>query len=198
MNRATLLVLALAGSVVFPWDPALLPGPMPRDVTPTPADLPVDGPHYTRINVGFPCNEETCDAWLFMPKSASGRVPVVVMAHGLGVQKDFGLDAYGQKFSQAGFAAFVFDYRTFGGSTGEPRHLVSPKRHLQDWQSAVEFVRTNLTNKVDKDKVILWGSSFGGGHALVTAAALDGQVAGVIAQVSCGMDQPARFNNYIS
>jgi pimeloyl-ACP methyl ester carboxylesterase len=105
------------------------------------------------------------------------------MAHGLGAQKDFGLDEYGQKFSAAGFAVLAFDYRTFGGSTGEPRHWVSPKRHLEDWKSAIEFVKSNLTDRVDEDKIILWGSSFGGGHAIVTAAELGGQVAGVIAQV---------------
>lgn len=35
----------------------------------------------------------------------------------------------------------VFDYRTFGGSDGEPRQWVSPRRHLQDWRAAVRFVQ---------------------------------------------------------
>ncbi len=38
----------------------------------------------------------------------------------------------------------VFDYRTFGGSDGEPRHWVSPRRHLQDWRAAVRFVQVGL------------------------------------------------------
>ena len=35
----------------------------------------------------------------------------------------------------------VFDYRTFGGSDGEPRHWVSPRRHVEDWRAALAFVK---------------------------------------------------------
>jgi len=31
-------------------------------------------------------------------------------------------------------------HRGFGGSDGEPRHWVSPTRHLQDWEAAFDFV----------------------------------------------------------
>jgi alpha-beta hydrolase superfamily lysophospholipase len=106
------------------------------------------------------------------------------MAHGLGGQKDFGLDRYGQMFSKEGIAVFIFDYRTFGGSSGEPRHWVSPKRHVQDWHSAVAYIQSALSDKVDSQKIILWGTSLAGGHALVTAGNLTDQIAGVIAQAS--------------
>lgn len=101
-----------------------------------------------------------------------------------GAQKDFGLAAYGERFAAGGLASFIFDYRTFGGSEGEPRHWVSPKRHLQDWQSAYDYVTGQLGGAVDTSKVLLWGTSFGGGHALVTAAKLKENVTAVVAQVS--------------
>lgn len=101
-----------------------------------------------------------------------------------GAQKDFGLAAYGERFAAAGLASFIFDYRTFGGSEGEPRHWVSPNRHLADWRSAVDFVTSQLGDKVDGSKLLLWGTSFGGGHALTTAARLGGNVTAVVAQVS--------------
>eukprot|EP00878_Enallax_costatus_P038669 GHUV01044078.1.p1 GENE.GHUV01044078.1~~GHUV01044078.1.p1 ORF type:complete len:148 (-),score=29.23 GHUV01044078.1:18-461(-) len=106
-----------------------------------------------------------------------------------GAQKDFGLAAYGEKFAGAGLASFIFDYRTFGGSDGEPRHWVSPNRHLADWQSAVDYVTSQLGDKVDTSKLLLWGSSFGGGHAITTAARLGDNVTAVVAQASLSCTQ---------
>lgn len=50
---------------------------------------------------------------------------------GMGAQKDMGLSFYAEAFASGGLAAFVFDYRSFGGSDGEPRQWVSPSRHVQ-------------------------------------------------------------------
>lgn len=79
-----------------------------------------------------------------MPKSTGGSPPpVVVLAHGLGSQKDFGLHLYADLFASDGFATFVFDYRTFGGSEGEPRHWVSSRRHIEDWFAAINYVKAS-------------------------------------------------------
>ncbi|MEG2432685.1 MAG: alpha/beta hydrolase, partial [Acinetobacter sp.] len=52
------------------------------------------------------------------------------------------MPAFTQRFAEAGYAIFAFDYRGFGESEGWPRHWVSPKRHLEDWQAALNFVKT--------------------------------------------------------
>jgi alpha-beta hydrolase superfamily lysophospholipase len=54
------------------------------------------------------------------------------MAHGFAAEKTFGLAAYAERFAAEGIAVYVFDYRCFGDSDGQPRNLVSPSRHLQD------------------------------------------------------------------
>lgn len=101
-----------------------------------------------------------------------------------GCQKDFALAQYGEKFAQAGFASFIFDYRTFGGSEGLPRHWASPARHLDDYMSAVQYVKEQLGGEVDVSKLNLWGSSFSGGHVLTLAGSkLRDEVTAVIAQV---------------
>jgi alpha-beta hydrolase superfamily lysophospholipase len=185
MSPATILLLFLAGLVVLPWDPALIPGPLQANPAPTPADQPIDDPAFERRVFMFPCSEEQCSAWLYLPKGVE-RPPVVVLAHGLGAQKDFGLGTYSEAFARNGIAAFVFDYRGFGGSTGEPRHWISPQRHLEDYRSAVAYIRSNLTHVVNPDQMVLWGTSLAGGHALVTAERLGSKVVkGVIAHVSC-------------
>lgn len=69
------------------------------------------------------------------------RAPVVIMGHGIGGQKDMALHGFANRFASAGIAAVIFDYRTFGGSDGEPRHWVSPTRHLEDWDAAIKHVQ---------------------------------------------------------
>jgi alpha-beta hydrolase superfamily lysophospholipase len=63
------------------------------------------------------------------------------MAHGMGAQKDIGLWMYAERFCESGMAVVAFDYRCFGGSTGLPRHWVSPKRHLEDFEAVVQHVK---------------------------------------------------------
>jgi pimeloyl-ACP methyl ester carboxylesterase len=101
------------------------------------------------------------------------------MAHGLGGIKEVGLPPFAERFCAAGYACLVFDYRYFGTSGGEPRELLDIPSQLEDWRAAVVFARS-LPN-IDPDRVIVWGTSFGGGHAIVTAAN-DNRVAAAIAQ----------------
>ena len=46
------------------------------------------------------------------------------MAHGFSGVREQRLDAYAERFAQAGLAVLVFDYRHFGASGGEPRQLL--------------------------------------------------------------------------
>jgi pimeloyl-ACP methyl ester carboxylesterase len=101
------------------------------------------------------------------------------MAHGLGAVKEMRLDAYAERFAAAGYAALVFDYRHFGGSTGQPRQLLDVGRQLKDWKSALAWARS--CRDVDGSRLVVWGTSFGGGHAIWIAAE-DGNVAAAIAQ----------------
>lgn len=133
-------------------------------------------------DVHFPCGEERCHAWLYLPAASlpeAAPPPVIVMAHGLGAVKTLRLPAFAECFQADGYACLVFDYRHFGDSEGEPRELLSIRRQREDWQAAVAFARS--LPEVDGSRVVLWGTSFGGGHAIATAAD-DHDVAAAIAQ----------------
>jgi fermentation-respiration switch protein FrsA (DUF1100 family) len=132
-----------------------------------------------RIDAYFYSKGLKCSAWLYLPDGEE-KPPVIVMAHGFAGQKDFGLQPYAEYFAGKGLAVFLFDYRNFGGSEGEPRNLVNPWRHLNDWKAAISHVR-NLIN-VDGMRMALWGTSFSGGHVLVTAAK-DKGIRAVVSQV---------------
>ena len=107
--------------------------------------------------------------------TSRGR-PCVVMAHGLGGTKDAGLEPYAERFAAAGADVVVFDYRGFGTSDGEPRHVVDHRRHREDYQAVVAHARA--LPGVDPDHIVLWGTSYSGGH-VIAVAAKDPLIAGV-------------------
>lgn len=133
----------------------------------------------TRIDVSFLSGGERCRAWLYLPTGAVTPPPVVVLGHGLGGTREMRLDAFAERFAQAGIAALAFTYRHFGDSDGAPRQLLSIRRQIQDWEGALAFVRGR--SDVDGSRVALWGSSFGGGHAL-TVASRHPELRAVVAQ----------------
>ena len=130
-------------------------------------------------NVDFELRGSRCAAWLYLPKGVA-RPPVVIMAHGFGAERTFGLQPFAERFAQAGLAAFVFDYRCFGDSEGEPRNWISPRRHLEDWEAALAHIKS-LT-AIEASRIALWGTSFSGGHVIVIAARHP-ELSAVIAQV---------------
>lgn len=132
-----------------------------------------------REEITFESCGERCVGWLYRP-SGPGPHPGVVMAHGFAATREAGLAPIAERFAAAGFAALVFDYRHFGESGGVPRQLLSIRRQLQDCAAALAFMRS--VPDVDPERVALWGSSFGGGHAL-TVAAQDMRLAACVAQI---------------
>jgi len=120
-----------------------------------------------------------------------GRRPCVVMAHGFTGTMDSGLMPFAERFAEAGLDALVFDYRHFGQSDGEPRQLLSIRSQLEDYAAAIAFARA--LEDVDPDRIVVWGSSYSGGHVIPVAVA-DGRVAAVISQVPA-MDGAAALLN---
>ncbi len=131
-----------------------------------------------RRDVHFKSGKDHCHAWLYLPSLSSSKPPpVIVMAHGLGGIKKLRLDAFAERFCAAGYACLVFDYRYFGESEGEPRELLSIKRQLEDWQAAIVYAST--LSEVDGTRIAIWGTSFGGGHVIATAAVTSSVVAAI-------------------
>jgi pimeloyl-ACP methyl ester carboxylesterase len=132
----------------------------------------------TRTDITFTSADTRCAAWLYLPDTALAA-PVIVMAHGLGSVRTMRLDAYAERFTHAGYACLVFDYRHFGASDGTPRQLLDIAKQLDDWKAAIAYARAS--DAVDGTRIVVWGTSFSGGHALAAAAA-DGRVSAVISQ----------------
>lgn len=122
-----------------------------------------------------------CGAW-HLSATASGHTadgdrPCVVMAHGFGGTRDTGLLDYAQGFAAAGLDVLVFDYRGFGTSEGSTRQRVSYRRQREDYHAAVAAART--LPGVDPERIVLWGTSYSGGHVVPVAVA-DGRIAAIV------------------
>ncbi len=136
-------------------------------------------PAYRQLKLDFPCGEGRCTGYLHLPRDGEFP-PVVLMGGGLATEWRFGSQGFIEKFTAAGIATFNFDYRSFGESGGEPRQVIDVAQQLEDWRSALAFLRTR--QDINAQRIALWGSSLGGGHAL-SIGAEDAQVKAVLAQV---------------
>jgi len=136
---------------------------------------------FTKTDIYFYSGHENerCSGW-FYKLQTSDQLPCIILGHGFSGTKQMQLGAFAEKFVHSGYHALVFDYRHFGESEGHPRQLLNIKKQHEDWHSAIQFAKT--LDSVDHTKIILWGSSFSGGH-VIEIGALHPDIAAVISQV---------------
>ncbi|KFZ41531.1 MULTISPECIES: alpha/beta hydrolase [Thermoactinomyces] len=125
------------------------------------------GNSFQREDVDFYSKGTRCSAWLYLPASDK-KCPIIVMAHGLGGTREMRLYEYAERFAEAGYACFLFDYRNFGASDGNKRQLINVKMQLEDWNNAIEYVKKD--NRIDGENLLLFGTSFSGGHVIWLSA----------------------------
>lgn len=115
---------------------------------------------------------ESLRGWLWLRfTNYTSAPPVVVLAPGFGATQDMTLQSYAQTLAENGIAALTFDYRSFGLSDGEPRHIFSVKSALNDWRTVIERItESGLGGLVDRQTIGLLGTSMSGGYVLTLAA----------------------------
>lgn len=121
---APLVIFGIASAVLgilvtLPWESEIYEGfEWVPGHTENTGDLNTD--KYSRRTIHFTSQGDKIEAWLYMPhantaeesgESVHGKVPIVIMAHGMGAQRDFGLHKNAEAFASHGFAIMVFDYR---------------------------------------------------------------------------------------
>src|SRR5246127_5288648 len=104
----------------------------------------------------------------------------IVMCPGFGGVKAH-IDPYAALFAEAGFAVLNYDNRGFGTSEGEPRQELNVFKQLTDLRDAITFAESQPEFDTSQGFGV-WGSSFSGGLAIVTAAN-DPRVRCVVAQI---------------
>ncbi len=127
--------------------------------------------------------------------------PSILLCHGWGGTKDH-LSRYAEKFAAAGFFAMTFDYRGWGESDGRIipvcgspqlteagerdlkvqvlREIVDPVDQTTDIRNCLAALASEPG--VDPARIGIWGTSYGGGHA-VFIAGTDDRIKAVVAQI---------------
>jgi dienelactone hydrolase len=127
--------------------------------------------------------------------------PAILLCHGWGGLKDH-LARYAEKFARAGYVSMTFDYRGWGESDGRIiatrdapplleagernlvvrvlREIVDPVDQTTDIRNCLA-VLSSETN-VDSRRIGIWGTSYGGGHAVFTGGN-DDRIKAIVAQI---------------
>eukprot|EP00516_Mucochytrium_quahogii_P003235 CAMPEP_0203749824 /NCGR_PEP_ID=MMETSP0098-20131031/4228_1 /ASSEMBLY_ACC=CAM_ASM_000208 /TAXON_ID=96639 /ORGANISM=" , Strain NY0313808BC1" /LENGTH=332 /DNA_ID=CAMNT_0050638935 /DNA_START=179 /DNA_END=1177 /DNA_ORIENTATION=+ len=128
------------------------------------------------------------------------KLPAILLCHGWGGKRAHLDFSYATKFAQAGFIVLTFDYRGWGDSDGVlvpaekhtnnagvvdmkvrvVRKVIDPEWQLRDVNSALNFFMS--VPNVDTSRIGIWGSSFGGGHALAMGAQ-DDRIKCIVCQI---------------
>ena len=134
-----------------------------------------------KISSHFVVEQQRLQAYFHKPDGdTEERLSIVVMGNGYATEWQFGTEMFIKAFTDAGIATLNFDYRSFGESEGLPRQLVDIPGQQEDFLMAVNHAKEQTW--VDPSRIVIWGSSLGGGHAISVAAKLSGACA-MVAQV---------------
>jgi dienelactone hydrolase len=134
--------------------------------------------------------------------AADEKLPGILMIHGWGGSKTHLNKAYAPQFARLGFVVMTFDFRSWGESDGflladgplptvetmsevtvkgqHVRSIVNPLKMVDDARAALSYFvgEPNL----QANNIGVWGTSLGGGVALVTAAN-DPRVKALVSQI---------------
>jgi len=136
--------------------------------------------------------------------------PALLLCHGWGGLKD-NLARYAETFARAGYLTMTFDYRGWGDSDGRIvatrdvpplleageqvltvrvlREIVDPIDQTTDVKNCLALLASEPC--VDTARIGIWGTSYGGGHAVFTAGN-DDRIRAVVAQIG-GFGFPDRY-----
>lgn len=147
---------------------------MTREV---PTLLPVA---FTARKSTFLFSGANCAATLYVPQDANTPRPAILMVGGWGSVQQALTEPFINRFLAAGYLVMEFDFPGWGRSAGWPRQHINPWQRVRCASAALAHLKAQA--EVDADRIVLWGTSFGGGHA-VDLATLHADLQGVIAQV---------------
>lgn len=121
--------------------------------------------------VTFQSEGETLVGNLYLPASyqPGEQLPTVVVTGAWITIKEQMPAIYAQKLADRGFAAFAFDFRSYGESSGKLRNFESPTAKITDIKNAVAFLRT--VDAVDGDRIAGLGICASAGYMATVAAA---------------------------
>jgi uncharacterized protein len=71
--------------------------------------------------------------------------------------KEHYIPTFARRFQTEGYAALIWDHRTFGSSEGVPRQHFDPLQIAEDYHDAVNYVAS--LPGIDPERIAIWGIS---------------------------------------
>lgn len=110
--------------------------------------------------------------WTIEPEKKRHQTPIIYLHGGPGMYTEVRRFAEGEPLRAAGFTTLYFDQAGGGQSKPKAPGDYSVERALADLEA--------LRSQLGKDKIILWGNSYGASLATLYASRFPGHVAGLI------------------
>jgi len=130
--------------------------------------MPLDSILPEKVNFWSSQIEISGSLYWPVPSDPAKKLPVVIMGPGFSGVKECNYQFIAEQFAKGGFAVLLFDYPNFGASGGTNRQEADPWQQVEAYRDAIGFVAAQ--ERIDKDKIGVWGGSYSGGHTLVVAA----------------------------
>lgn len=123
----------------------------------------------------------SCSATLHVADDAGDEErPGILMVGGWGSVQQALTHTFINRFVAAGYAVMEFDFPGWGLSGGWPRQDINPWRRVRAANDALAHLKSRP--EVDAARILVWGTSFGGGH-VVDLATHHPDLQGAIIQV---------------
>ena len=121
---------------------------------------------------------------LFLPEGLNPgeRRAGILLCHGYTGVRNLYLPDTAKALTDAGYVVLTFDYKGWGDSDG-PKARLSPYGRVLDSQAALTFL--GAQSMVDKDRLGIYGTSYGGATVVWTAA-VDPRIKAVVSVVGIG------------
>jgi dienelactone hydrolase len=121
---------------------------------------------------------------IYKPKNvnANDKYPAIVLVDGFTGIKEVYQVNYAVAFAKAGYVCICFDYRGYGESDGQRGRLYWDA-HVEDVQNAITFME--YYPGVDRKRIGLWGTSYGGA-VMPYVLGVDDRAKACVAQVGFG------------
>ena len=134
------------------------------------------GPGLPHEDVYFNSKDGTRLHGWFMTSQVQPPKATVVHFHG-NAQNLSSHFLYSSWMPELGYNVLIFDYRGYGKSEGE----INRKGAFQDCEAALRYVKSR--EDVDPEKLLLFGQSLGGAHALAVMKSPDSEgVKGIVSE----------------
>ena len=128
---------------------------------------------------------------LFVPNDLDRNTKnaAMVVGHPMGAVKEQSANLYAAKLAERGFVTMSLDLSFWGESEGQPRNMVAPEVYTEDFNAAVDFLRTQ--SFVDTERIGALGVC-GSGSFVISAAKIDPRIKAVATVSMYDMGAAAR------